>query len=93
MGVLGRGLSHGALEQTGKVGDIRDTYLLCCLCDRVVVIPEQVRRKLDVGQGHIVGQVAVYLPCFLRCAENECLLRVEKHSGNMLQLSNPSTVR
>lgn len=32
-------------------------------------------------------------PRFLRCAENECLLRVEKHSGNMVQLSNQSTVR
>ena len=27
-----------------------------------MMIPEQVRRKLDAGQGHIVGQVAVYLP-------------------------------
>lgn len=39
-----------------------DTYLLCRLCDRVVMIPEQVRRKLDAGQGHIVGQVAVHFP-------------------------------
>ena len=44
-GVLGRCLSHGALEQTGKVGDIRDTYLLRGLRDRVMMIPEQVRRK------------------------------------------------
>lgn len=76
-----------------RVGYNRNTYLLCRLCDRVVMIPEQVRRKLDAGQGHIVGQIAVYLPCFLRCAENECLLRVEKHSGNMVQLSNQSTVQ
>lgn len=48
-GVLGRRLSHGALEQTGKVGDIRDTYLLCGLRDRVMMIPEQVCRKLDAG--------------------------------------------
>ena len=27
-----------------------------------MMIPEQVCRKLDAGQGHIVGQVAVYLP-------------------------------
>ncbi len=40
-----------------RVGYNRDTYLLCRLCDRVAMIPEQVRRKLDVGQGHIVGQV------------------------------------
>ena len=45
-----------------RVGNIRDTYLLCGLRDRVMMIPEQVRRKLDAGQGHIVGQVAVYLP-------------------------------
>lgn len=45
-----------------RVGYNRDTYLLCRLCDRVAMIPEQVRRKLDVGQGHIVGQVAVYFP-------------------------------
>lgn len=45
-----------------RVGYNRDTYLLCRLCDRVVMIPEQVRRKLDAGQGHIVGQVAVYFP-------------------------------
>lgn len=32
-------------------------------------------------------------PVLLRCAENECLLRVEKRSGNMVQLSNQSTVR
>ena len=36
---------HGAFEQAGKVGDIRDTYLLCGLRDRVMMIPEQVRRK------------------------------------------------
>ena len=59
---MGQGLSYGALEQAGKVGDILDTYLLCRLCDRVVMIPEQVRRKLDAGQGHIVGQVAVHFP-------------------------------
>ncbi len=45
-----------------RVGYNRDTYLLCRLCDRVVMIPEQVRRKLDAGQGHIVGQVAVHFP-------------------------------
>ena len=45
-----------------RVGYNRDTYLLCRLCDRVAMIPEQVRRKLDVGQGHIVGQVAVHFP-------------------------------
>ena len=55
-------LSYGALEQESKVEDILDTYLLCRLYDRVVMIPEQVRRKLDAGQGHIVGQVAVYFP-------------------------------
>ena len=45
-----------------RVGYNRDTYILCRLCDRVVMIPEQVRRKLDAGQGHIVGQVAVHFP-------------------------------
>ena len=55
-------LSYGALEQESKVEDILDTYLLCRLCDRVVMIPAQVRRKLDAGQGHIVGQVAVHFP-------------------------------
>ena len=45
-----------------RVGYNRDTYLLCRLCDRVVMIPAQVRRKLDAGQGHIVGQVAVHFP-------------------------------
>ena len=45
-----------------RVGYNRDTYILCRLCDRVVMIPEQVRRKLDAGQGHIVGQVAVRFP-------------------------------
>ena len=45
-----------------RVGYNRDTYLLCRQCDRVVMIPEQVRRKQDAGQGHIVGQVAVHFP-------------------------------
>ena len=45
-----------------RVKYILDTYLLCRLCDRVVMIPEQVRRKLDAGQGHIVGQVTVHVP-------------------------------
>ena len=46
-GVLGRCLSHGALEQAGKVRDIRDTHLLRRLRDRVMMIPEQVTpRKL-----------------------------------------------
>lgn len=61
-GVVGQRLSYGALEQESKVEDILDTYLLCRLCDRVVMIPAQVRRKLDAGQGHIVGQVAVHFP-------------------------------
>ena len=59
---MGRRFSYGALEQEGKVEDILDTYLLCRLCDRVVMIPEQVRRKLDAGQGHTVGQVVVHFP-------------------------------
>lgn len=45
------------LEQTGKVGDIRDTYLLCGLRDRVMMIPEQVRRKLAQGVGPSFGLV------------------------------------
>ena len=56
-GVLGRCLSHGVLEQAGKVGDIRDTYLLCGLRDRVMMIPEQVRRKLAQGIGPSFGLV------------------------------------
>ena len=45
-----------------RVGYNRDTYLLCGLRDRVMMIPEQVRRILDAGQGHIVGQVTVHFP-------------------------------
>lgn len=56
-GVLGRCLSHGALEQAGKVGNIRDTYLLCGLRDRVMMIPAQVRRKLAQGIGPSFGLV------------------------------------
>lgn len=40
-----------------RVGYNRDTYLLCRLCDRVVMIPEQVRRKLAQGVGPSFGLV------------------------------------
>ena len=40
-----------------RVGDNRDTYLLCRLCDRVAMIPEQVRRKLAQGIGPSFGLV------------------------------------
>ena len=111
---MGQCLSYGALEQAGKVGDIRDTYLLCGLRDRVMMIPEQVRRKLAQGIGPSFGlvlmvalgyneqlgatqpfEVALKMryPVLFASAENESPLRVEKHSGNMVQLSNQSTVR
>ena len=39
------------------MGDIRDTYLLCGLRDRVMMIPEQLRRKLAQGIGPSFGLV------------------------------------
>ena len=40
-----------------RVGYNRDTYLLCGLRDRVMMIPEQVRRKLAQGIGPSFGLV------------------------------------
>lgn len=40
-----------------RVGYIRDTYLLCGLRNRVMMIPEQVRRKLAQGVGPSFGLV------------------------------------
>lgn len=65
-----------------RVGYIRDTYPLCGMRDRVVMIPEQVRRKLDAGQGHIVGQVAMHFPVEpvgqIRAAQVEAAASMER---------------